>query len=222
VNEDAGTVTLTIRTNFAGGPPPGSVTFTTVNGTATVVSDYTETSSNIVFGENSLTTTVTVPIVDDSVGEQEEVFYGSLSIVGNANVRISQDRADINIIDNDVRVWFEPTAYSVDESAGRVTLIVMTNVPGGPSDGEVEFHTVNGTAVSPGDFSQLTAVPVTFADGSSITSITVSINDDSAIEDDEVFTGSLSHIGVERVQIVEDTATVTIIDNDSNDTHSRI
>ncbi|CAI8033563.1 Extracellular matrix protein 3, partial [Geodia barretti] len=147
VNEDAGTVTLTIRTNFAGGPPPGSVTFTTVNGTATVVSDYTETSSNIVFGENSLTTTVTVPIVDDSVGEQEEVFYGSLSIVGNANVRISQDRADINIIDNDVRVWFEPTAYSVDESAGRVTLIVRTNVPGGPSDGEVEFHTVNGTAI---------------------------------------------------------------------------
>ena len=86
----------------------------------------------------------------------------------------------------------------------------------------MQYSVISMIFVAPGDFSQLTAVPVTFADGSSITSITVSINDDSAIEDDEVFTGSLSHVGVERVQIVEDTATVTIIDNDSNDTHSRI
>ena len=34
VDENAGTVTLTIRTNIAGGPPAGSVLFNTENGTA--------------------------------------------------------------------------------------------------------------------------------------------------------------------------------------------
>lgn len=46
-----------------------------------------------------------------------------------------------------VRVWFEPTSYTVDESSGAVTLIVRTNVAGGPPLGEVEFYTVDETAV---------------------------------------------------------------------------
>ena len=46
-----------------------------------------------------------------------------------------------------VRVWFEPSSYTVDESSGTVTLIVRTNVPGGPPDGSVEFYTVDDTAV---------------------------------------------------------------------------
>ena len=38
VNENAGTATLTIRTNIAGGPPDGQVRFNTVDGTATGIS----------------------------------------------------------------------------------------------------------------------------------------------------------------------------------------
>lgn len=45
-----------------------------------------------------------------------------------------------------MRVWFEPTAYVVDESSGRVFLTIRTNVPGGPPAGEVEFYTEDGTA----------------------------------------------------------------------------
>ena len=46
-----------------------------------------------------------------------------------------------------VRVWFEPTFYTVNESSGTVTLVVRTNVPGGPPLGEVEFYTVDNTAI---------------------------------------------------------------------------
>ena len=59
------------------------------------------TSSLVSFGADSLVTTVTVPIVDDSVGEHEEVFYGNLTAVGNFIVQIPQDRADIHINDDD-------------------------------------------------------------------------------------------------------------------------
>ena len=44
------------------------------------------------------------------------------------------------------RVWFEPTSYTGNEDAGTVTLTIKTNVPGGPSDGGVEFYTEDGTA----------------------------------------------------------------------------
>ena len=43
------------------------------------------------------------------------------------------------------RVWFELTSYTVNEDAGTVTLTIKTNVPGGPSDGDVEFYTEDDT-----------------------------------------------------------------------------
>ena len=120
VNEDAGTVTLTVRTNLAGGPPPGSVRFTTTDGSAickykylhcrvglihclslSALSDYIATSSDVSFEAGAFVTTITVPIVDDSVGELEEVFYGSLTNLGQSNVQIIQGTADIHILDDD-------------------------------------------------------------------------------------------------------------------------
>ena len=43
-------------------------------------------------------------------------------------------------------MWFEPTVYTVNEDTGTVTLTIKTNVPGGPSDGGVQFHTEDDTA----------------------------------------------------------------------------
>ena len=43
----------------------------------------------------------TITIVDDSLDEPEEMFYCSLSLVGQSNIQISQETAVIHIIDND-------------------------------------------------------------------------------------------------------------------------
>ena len=43
-------------------------------------------------------------------------------------------------------MWFEPISYTVNEDAGTVTLTIKTNVPGGLSDGDVEFYTEDDTA----------------------------------------------------------------------------
>ena len=121
VNESVGTVALTIRTNVAGGPPVGSVRFGTSDGTAigkihTLIlykfycspyfcsadSDYTSTTMyEVSFVEGSFTTTLEVPIIDNSIAEEEEIFYGSLATIGDASVVITQERAEIHIIDND-------------------------------------------------------------------------------------------------------------------------
>ena len=55
----------------------------------------------VVFAAGSYTTTVEVPILDDSTAEAEEIFYGSLATVGDVNVEITQERAEIRIIDDD-------------------------------------------------------------------------------------------------------------------------
>ena len=71
-------------------------------------SDYVTTSLDVIFGANDVTTTVVVPIIDDSIGELDEVFYGTLTNVGNSNVNITEDQsqitegqAEIHIIDDD-------------------------------------------------------------------------------------------------------------------------
>ena len=53
------------------------------------------------FEATSYVTTVNIPIIDDSVGELEEVFYATLSSTGSSNVQITQDQAEIHIIDDD-------------------------------------------------------------------------------------------------------------------------
>ena len=66
-------------------------------------SDYTSSSSIISFEANSLSTTVVVPIVDDTISEQAEVFYGTLTSSESTNIQITEDRSEIHIIDNDGR-----------------------------------------------------------------------------------------------------------------------
>ena len=72
---------------------------------------------------------------------------------------------------------------------------------------------------APGDFSEVTSLPVTFTSGSLVTTVSVTINEDSIHEANEVFTGNLRHVGVQRIQITEDEATVTITDDDGNYIH---
>ena len=57
--------------------------------------------SNISFEAGYFATTVEVPILVDAVAEGDEVFYGTLTTVGSANVLITQSRADVHINDND-------------------------------------------------------------------------------------------------------------------------
>ena len=44
-------------------------------------------------------------------------------------------------------VWFEPTSYTVNENDCMVSLIVRTNIPGGPPNGSVQIRTVAKTAL---------------------------------------------------------------------------
>ena len=108
VSEDAGTATFTVTLN--GNVPGGfTVDYLTEDGTAFADSDYTTTSGTLSFtGVNNEQRTVTVPIIDNTFAENDEIFYLTLNNVSNSTVGLIEgigtitDDAGDTAVDDDV------------------------------------------------------------------------------------------------------------------------
>ena len=176
-------------------------------------------------GANPNTQTITIPIIDDTLIENTEDFQVLLTDISTSLVYIlANDTATVNIIDNDndpsLGVQFDLTSIDVNEDAGTVSLDVSLNATV-QDEFTVEFHTTDGSAVAPGDY---TAVPedtqtLTFGGANPNTqTITIPIIDDIIIESTEDFQVLLTDISTSLVYLLaNDTATVNIIDNDGNE-----
>ena len=81
-------------------------------------SDYVTSSLDVTFGANDVTTIVVVPIIDDSIGELAEVFYGTLTNVNNSNVNITEDQAEIHVIDDDGKYDKVNFTHSIHKISG--------------------------------------------------------------------------------------------------------
>ena len=62
--------------------------------------DYTPTPISVTFTAGQTDTTVEVPIIDNSVVEDTEIFTAQLSTT-NPNVMFGEDSASVTILDND-------------------------------------------------------------------------------------------------------------------------
>lgn len=105
---------------------------------------------------------------------------------------------------------FNPTAYSVVENGGSVTLTVTRT---GSTTGAltVDYATADGTAAAGSDYTAVSGT-LSFADGEGTKTVTVTIDDDSLAEGDETFTVTLSNASAGTISAA--TATVTITDDD--------
>ena len=112
-------------------------------------------------------------------------------------------------------IGFQPVDYAVNETMGRVMLIVQLLVGELARSVEVDFTTRDGTATStaPADYNS-PAVPITlqFTPDVSVKEVVVTIINDDIIENAERFAGVLSTIdravilnpGRASVEITED------------------
>jgi len=96
VAEDAGTVSLTVQRT--GGTAQASVLFATAPGTAHAGFDYSSVSSARLFAHNQLSTTISIPILDDALREGTETFTVTLT-PGNGTVD-SPNPVTVSIIDD--------------------------------------------------------------------------------------------------------------------------
>ncbi len=188
VNEGAGTADFTVTLSAASFQTV-SLQYVTADNTATAPADYTaQALTPLVFNPGETTKTISVPIVDDTLDENNETFFVSLRSATNA--AFADSRGTGRITDNDA-----PPALAISDSglvtegnSGTVdaTFTVTLSAPSARTV-KVDFSTQDNTATQPGDYAG-TAGTLTFAPGAPLTqTIKVKVNGDTQVEPNETF-----------------------------------
>jgi Calx-beta domain/FG-GAP-like repeat len=212
VSEGDGHATITINRS---GSTVGSasVRITTVNGTATTGSDYTDASQTVNFANGETSKTVSVPITDDSLVEGNETVSLSLSSPSADATLGSPSTAALTIVDDDRAFAFSSATYSIGE-AGPTASITINRAGLTTGTDSVHFTTANGTATAGSDYTAVSQ-DVTFAADETTKTVTVPISDDSTVESSETVLLSLSSPSAGATLGSQSSATLTITDNDT-------
>jgi hypothetical protein len=221
VNEGAGTVTLTV---IKSGTATGAVTvqystgdFPPGTSSATASQDYTPTTGVLTFEPSETMKQFSVPILEDAVYEETEIFFVTLSDpTGGAAVR-APSTAQVHISENDPAptVQFGSANYSVNENGGAATLTITKS---GATETTVTayYKTRDGTARAPADYTftgdDLTA-SVVFQPNETSQQIQIPVKDDGYRESDETFEVYFTVV-LQGTPGPPATATVTILDDD--------
>ena len=200
-----------------------TVDYVTSNGTgagaATAGEDYTARSATLHFPANSTTPqTISIPITDDSVDEEEETFTVTLSNASNAALAGGQETLEATgtIEDDDatptaVRLSVDPEKMS--EGAGATDVAVTATLEGDsrlPGDTDVAVTVSDGTAGSADYTATEAMVRIPAGEQSGTGTVRLTPVDDTLDEDDEtvVVNGSAGTLTVSS-------ATLTIEDDDA-------
>jgi CSLREA domain-containing protein len=122
-----------------------TVDYTTADGTASVGSDYANSSGTIVFAPGTTTRTIHVPILGDRIDEENETLFVRLS--RPAGARITDGEATVTIVDDDEAPAGATRSYiaiagataGVNGSFFR-TILQLHNASDAPASGQVIFH----------------------------------------------------------------------------------
>ena len=227
VDEDAGATDITVTvaldgtTQFTVDTPvtvemidrPG------VQNNATLGVDYTATTSNVVIpaGDSSVSATITLTPVDDSLSEDDEIARLS----AKSPVFAGSAGKGVKIVDNDVEpgeVVLTVAPDTVSESASSVQLIVTGSLAGQSSrviDTVVSLELADDTATAGEDYQAATATLTILAGEMSATAtMTLDVLDDDVAEGNE----TLEVTGTVPGTITVRPADVVIQDDDQEPT----
>jgi hypothetical protein len=197
--------------------------YATADGTATAPSDYQSGSGAVTFTPGQVTQTVAVTINGDQSFEPNETLFVNLS--NPVNATISDNQGQGTILNDDALggfLSFSSATYSVNESAGFVTITVnrtndisraatvdyATDDTGAPA----ACSTLNsGLASARCDFTTASG-RVSFAAGEAQKTFIVLVNRDAFAEGPESFTVNLSNPTGGALLIAPSSAAVTITD----------
>ena len=217
VNEDGTTTTPITLIRTGGSDGLVTITLTPTNGTATAPGDFDSTPIIVTFAEGETSKTVTIPIVDDTIFENNETINLTLSNpTGGATIG-SQSTAALTVISDDAAqpgvISFTSASYSVNENGTVINPVTVTRTNGSDGTITVTLTPTNGTAISPGDFDN-TPIVVTFSQGEVSKTVGISIVNDASFEGDETINLTLSNPTGGATLGTQVTAILTIIDDD--------
>ena len=171
-----------------------TVSFLTMNGTATAPADYQASTGGTFFETGQTTRTVTVAVHGDTSFEPDETFFVDLSGVSGAT--LARGRGVGTILNDDPeggRLRFASATFSTNEGSGSATITVERT--GDTSRAvTVDYETSDLTASQRSDYN-LTLGTLSFAAGETSKTFAVLINQDSFVEGTEALSLTLSHPG---------------------------
>ena len=186
-----------------------TVNYATSDGAATAGGDYTSTSGSLTFNPGDLTQTFTIPILSDSVDENNETFTVTLSSPSNAG--LSSSTATMTITDDDAAPTVSLGDLTSAEVAGTVNLVATLSAASEKSI-TVDYATSDGTATAGSDYTSGSGT-ITFAPGSTSENVPVSVLADTTDEANETVTVTLSN--PTNVTLNDAIGELTITDDDS-------
>jgi glucose/arabinose dehydrogenase len=168
-----------------------SVQYATAPGTATAGLDYTAATGSVVFPAGTTSRTVSVPLVNDALDEDDETFLVNLTAPVGASV--ADPQAQGTITDDDplpALTAVDCAALEGQTAATPCTFGVSLTPPSGRTVA-VGYTTQNGTAVAGSDYTALSGT-LSFAAGVTSGAVAVSVLGDAALEGNESFALALA------------------------------
>ena len=191
-----------------------SVDYSTNSSTAIAGEDFTEASGTITFNSTTTTHTISVPIVADTVDEDDEQFSVAFIPQGVTGRSTEATATIVDASDPPRASIAAPREVTAREDTATVSFTIKLSTVSQRSV-EVAYSTADGTATAGEDYRGVAAEAVTFAPGATTQTFAVQILDDEVAEVAETFTVSLAVVDADTVTLgSQSTATVTVTDNE--------
>ena len=170
----------------SGSASPVTVNYATAPSSALGGDDYTATSGSLTFASGQTSKSISVPIVQDALSEDTEIFTLDLSNASGAPVTSAKGIASIS--DDDPDPSFSVDNVSIVEGAAgtaSATFSVTLSAAAG-RETAVDVATSDVTAIAGTDYSSRSST-LTFAPGETSKSFAVPVAGDLVFEGDETF-----------------------------------
>ncbi len=219
--ESAGTATITV-TRTAGSDGAVSVDYATVAGGTAIggadcssaQTDYVTTSGTLNFAAGETSKTFNITLCDDNAFEPDDTVNLRLTNAqGGATLGTPTD-AVLTITSEDAAPTVSINDVTMSEGdAGTTNFTFNIFRTGNPSQDpiNVAYHTVDGSAVAPGDYTAVTSGNATIPAFGASLNITISVNGDTTVEPNETFTVVLDSTSVGTI---DDGSGLGTINND--------
>jgi hypothetical protein len=212
VSENGGAATVTVkRTSGAAGAV--TVKFATADQTAKAGVEYTATSATLTFNEGEVSKTVTVPIKDDALDEDNKTLLLRLTQPSGGALLGAQNVVQLTVVDNDPTPTLSVANVALTEGNAGTTNFTFKVTLSAPSAKPVSFRfaTANGTASDQSDYQAVSGVGG-FNPGQTAFNIIVPVNADIINEPNETFFVRLTQVS--NATAVKSSGTGTIMNDD--------
>ena len=186
------------------------ISITTVDNTATDPQDYTATTLTATIPAGQLSIDISIPITDDGIGEPTENFFLNGTVTSGNTVNTNAS-GTITIGANNYPT-FSVSDVTIQENEGTASIGISLSNPSS-EDTIFEIMTVNGTAVSPVDYTAIDDSNIVLTAGLTGFTYSIPIVADTSVEVTEDFSVNVTATSGNTSNYF-DAGTITIIDDD--------